>query len=109
MELTPALWLTIFAAGIATYAIRLSFIATHGRVEMPQWFTRALTFVPVAVLSALILPELLLENGALALSPLNGRFVAGAAAALVAWRTRNVWLTVLVGMAVLWGIQFAFK
>jgi branched-subunit amino acid transport protein len=40
-----------------------------------------------------------------ALHPGNGRLVAGAIAALVAWRTRNVFLTIAVGMAALWSAQ----
>ena len=102
------LWLTIAAAGLVTYLIRLSFIAVHGRVVMPQWFTRALTFVPVAVLSAIILPDLLTWQGNLTLSGTNPRLLGGMAAALVAWRTRSVWLTILVGMLVLFALQMLF-
>ncbi len=99
------LWLTMMLAGLLTYGTRLSFIAAHGRVEMPDWFTRALTFVPVAVLSAIIFPDLLVPNNTFDLSPGNPRLLAGVAATLVAWRTRNVWLTIAVGMAVLFVMQ----
>ena len=99
------LWLTIIIAGSITYLTRLSFIAAHGRIEMPTWFTRALTFVPVAVLSAIIFPELLTRDNALMLSLNNVRLLAGIAAALTAWRTRNVWLTIAAGMATLLGLQ----
>jgi branched chain amino acid efflux pump len=88
-----------------TYAIRLSFIAAHGRVEMPLWFTRALTFVPVAVLSAIIFPELLTQHSALNLSLGNARLLAGIVAALIAWRTKNVWLTIAGGMIALFVLQ----
>jgi branched-subunit amino acid transport protein len=37
----------------------------------------------------------------------NTRLVAGALAALVAWRTKNVLLTIGVGMAALWILQAA--
>lgn len=99
------LWLTIIAAGLVTYATRLSFIAAHGRVEMPDWFTRALTFVPVVVLSAIIFPELVAHDRGPDLSLGNVRLLAGIAAALIAWRTRNVWLTIGVGMLVLFVLQ----
>ncbi len=95
------LWLTIILAGLLTYGIRLSFIAAHGRIEMPRWFTRALTFVPVAVLSAIIFPDLLTRDNAVVLSVANPRMLSGVIAALVAWRTRNVWLTIAVGMIAL--------
>jgi branched-subunit amino acid transport protein len=99
------LWLTIIACGVVTFLIRLSFIAIHGRVVMPQWFTRALTFVPVAVLSAITLPEILVQNDAVNFSPLNPRLIAGILAVFVAWRTRNVLVTIAVGMLVLFVVQ----
>jgi branched-subunit amino acid transport protein len=109
MEATLTLWLTIFACGIVTYLTRLSFIAMHGRVAMPEWFRQALTFVPVAVLSAITLPEILIQDGALNLSPLNPRLLAGIIAVFAAWRTRNVTVTIVVGMAALFGIQFLLR
>jgi branched-subunit amino acid transport protein len=99
------LWLTMVAAGLVTYVTRLSFIAAHGRVEMPAWFTRALMFVPVAVLSAIILPEVLAHDGAPNISLGNARLLAGILAALIAWRTRNTWLTIAVGMVALFALQ----
>ena len=109
MNATPELWLTIIASGIVTFLIRLSFIAVHGRVTMPRWFTLALTFVPVAVLSAITLPAILIQNNVLNLSLFNPRLIAGVFAVLVAWRTKNVWATIAVGMVVMWGIQFILK
>ncbi len=99
---TPALWLVILAMGVITYAQRLSMIAVLGRVEVPGVVREALRFVPAAVLAAIVVPELLRPGGALDLSLGNTRLLAGAAASLVAWRTKNVFLTIGVGMAVLW-------
>jgi len=92
------LWLTIIIAGLLTFAIRLSFIVLLHRFEIPLWFQRALSFVPAAVLSAIIFPELFSPSGAPDLSFGNTRLLAGALAALVAWRTRNVLLTIVAGM-----------
>jgi len=50
-------WLIILLSGALTYGIRVSFIALHGRWQPPALFTRALRYVPPAVLSAIILPE----------------------------------------------------
>jgi branched-subunit amino acid transport protein len=102
---TTALWLTIIGGGLITYAIRLSFILLWGRVSMPPAVQRGLRFVPPAVLSAIIFPEILRPEGAWNLSPANPRLLAGVIAALVAWRTRNTMLTIVVGMAALWAIQ----
>jgi branched-subunit amino acid transport protein len=93
------IWLILVVAGLLTYLIRLSFIALLGKWSPPGWVSRALRFVPPAVLAAIILPELLVrENHFL---PANPRLLAGVVAAGVAWRTKNVILTIVVGMAVL--------
>jgi branched-subunit amino acid transport protein len=95
-------WLIILGMGLVTYAIRLSLIALLGRMQVPPIVQRGLRFVPPAVLSAIIFPELLRPSGALDISLNNLRLLAGVLAALVAWRTKNVLLTIAVGMAALW-------
>ena len=95
-------WLVIVGMGLVTFAIRLSLIILLGRVEVPRLVTRALHFVPPAVLSAIIFPELLRPASRLDLSLGNARLLAGALATVVAWRTKNVLLTIAVGMATLW-------
>jgi branched-subunit amino acid transport protein len=70
---------------------------------------RALRFVPAAVLSAIIFPELLVWDGTLFLSPANPRLIAGILAALIAWRTKNVLFTIGVGMVVLLALQQLVK
>ncbi len=104
-----SLWLIIFLAGLITFATRLSFIYLLGHVEMPDWFRRSLRFVPVAVLSAITLPELADRNGAIQLSWHNPQLLAGLAAVLVAWRTKNVVLTLLAGVMVLLFLQIVVK
>jgi branched-subunit amino acid transport protein len=99
-------WLAVLAvAGLLTFATRLSFIALLANADVPPLLTRALRYVPPAVLSAIIFTEVFVRDGAPDLSPRNLRLPAAAAAALVAWRTRNVLLTIAVGMAALWAVQ----
>ena len=100
------LWLLLLAMGAVTFLIRLSAIGLLGGAEIPPLVRRALRFVPPAVLSAIIFPELLRPDGALDISLGNLRLLAGLLAALVAWRTKNVVLTIAVGMAALWILQF---
>jgi branched-subunit amino acid transport protein len=99
-------WIPVLAlGGLLTFATRLSFIALLGRVETPDLLRRALRYVPPAVLSAIILPEMVVRQGAVDLSFHNLRLFAGLAAAAVALWTRNVLLTIGVGMAALWILQ----
>lgn len=101
----PALWLAIAGAGVVTFALRLSFIALLGRMEIPLLLGRALRFVPAAVLTAIVIPLLFYDDGALEISPGNERLLAGLVAALIAWRTRSVPFTLVGGMAALWTLQ----
>lgn len=102
-------WMTIFAAGLLTYATRLSPIVLYGRFEMPNMAERALRFVPVAVLTAIFLPELVYIQDELMLSLRNPRLLAGLLAIMVAWRTKNVMYTIVIGMLALWLLQFIFN
>ncbi len=99
------LWLVVAGMGVVTFVLRLSFIALISQIEMPQLLQRTLPLIPAAVLSALIVSALVYEEGTLAVSAGNERLLAGAIAAMVAWRTRSVVLTIGVGMAVLWLLQ----
>jgi len=96
------IWIIMICVGLLTFGIRLSFIALLERIRLPAAFQRALRFVPIAVLSAIIAPELGLHDGALFISPANPRLLAGIVATAVAYYTKNVVLTILAGMGVFW-------
>jgi branched-subunit amino acid transport protein len=96
------LWLTIIAMGVITFALRLSLVGALGQITLPPLLVRGLRFVPPAVLMAIIVPELVLPSGQLDLSLGNVRLLAGVLAAVVAWTSKSVILTVVVGMAALW-------
>lgn len=95
-------WLTIIGMGVITYAIRLTPILLLERFELSPALRQALRFVPVAVLSAIIVPELVMMGGGVDVSLGNGRLLAGLLAILVAWRTKNVLWTIAIGMGALW-------
>jgi branched-subunit amino acid transport protein len=98
-------WLIMLAAGLLTFGTRLSFILLLDRLPFPAWFRRSLRFVPPAVLSAIILPELVSRGNGMDISLRNPQLLAGGLAILVAWRTKNVLLTILSGMAALLVLQ----
>ena len=91
-------WLTIIAAGVLTYLTRLSFIFLIGRTAMPEWFMRGLRFVPVAVLSAIIVPETITWQGAPSLSWQNPQIWAALVAVLVGLRVKSVLVIIATGM-----------
>ncbi|MGA2490676.1 MAG: AzlD domain-containing protein [Anaerolineales bacterium] len=95
------IWLVMLIGGLLTFATRLSFILLLDRITVPDWFRRGLRFVPMAVLSAIILPELTSPNGRMWISWRNPQLLAGMVAILVAWRTKNVILTIVAGIVAL--------
>jgi len=100
------LWLTIVAIGIGTFVLRFSFIGLSGRMALPVAMTRALRFVPAAVLSAIILPAALrMPEGGIDPSLDNPRLIACLVAAGIAWMTKSVLATLAVGMGTLWLLQ----
>lgn len=98
------IWPTILIAGAGTYAMRASFLAfAHRMATVPPGLARLLRQIPPAALAALVLPALVRPEGHFDL--FQPRLLAGILAALVAWRTRNVGLTLVVGMSVVAGWQ----
>ena len=95
------IWLVMILGGLITFGMRFSLIYLFGRFEVPETIRRALHYVPPAVLSAIIFPELFLPSGGLDLSLGNTRLLAGLIAILVAWFTRNTLITILAGMLAL--------
>jgi branched-subunit amino acid transport protein len=94
--------------GLITFGMRFSFIFLFGKFHIPETVRKALHYVPPAVLSAIVFPELFLPNGTLSLSFANHRLLAGLVAMAVAWFTKNTLLTILVGMIALFVLQWFF-
>ena len=99
------IWLVMLLGGLVTFGMRFSLIYLFGRIHIPETLRRALHYVPPAVLSAIIFPELFLRDGQLSLSLHNVRLLAGLGAVLVAWFSKNTLLTILAGMLFLLLLQ----
>lgn len=93
---------------LVTVLVRYPVLALVGRLSLPQRAIEALRFVPVAILSAIVAPELLIRDGAPALTLSNAYLVGGSAALVVAWRQGSLLATILAGMGshILWRIAF---
>ena len=83
---------------LVTFATRYPMLALLGAAQLPAPVIRALGFVPVAVLCAIIAPELLIRDGVYAVSPANAYLVGGIVSLLVAWRWGSLLFTIVAGM-----------
>jgi branched-subunit amino acid transport protein len=99
------IWWLMVACGVITFGIRYSFIAAEGHFQPPGWFRRLLPFVPIAALTALVAPELLLVQGEIVLGGGNLRLWAGVVAIVVAAVWRNTLLTIGCGFLALFLLQ----
>ena len=99
------IWLVMLLGGLITFGMRFSLIYLFGKFQVPETMRRALHYVPPAVLSAIIFPELFLHDGVLDISLSNVRLLAGFVAVLVAWFSKNTLITILAGMLALFLLQ----
>lgn len=95
-------WLVMIVVGILTFLIRLSFILLQDRWQPPAFITRGLRFVPVAVLTAIFIPEIVIVDNEIILSLTNPRLLAGLIAILVAYKTKSALWTIGIGMGAFW-------
>jgi len=99
------IWWILLLGGLLTFLTRLSFILLLDKLSFPAWVQRALRYVPVAVLTALVFQMIFIQDTGINPSPLNPRLISALLAGVVAWRTRSVLLTILTGMAALFLVQ----
>jgi branched-subunit amino acid transport protein len=102
------IWLIMLLGGLITFGIRFSLIYLFGKLHIPETMRKALHYVPPAVLSAIIFPELFLKDGNLNLALDNYRLLAGLVAVIVAWFSKNTLVTIIAGMIALFLLQFLF-
>lgn len=99
--------LMILGMAAVTVAIKATIFVLGGRVSFPPWLQQALGFVPVTVLTAIIVPMILAPRGeGMELSWRNPQLVASIAAILVCAATRRPLLTISIALLVFFGWQF---
>lgn len=97
----------ILGMAIVTFAIRYVMFAVAGQLEFPAYLRRALRYVPPAVLTAIIVPAVLIPTGeTVRLSYTNPYLIGAVVAGIVGWFSQNLLLTIVVGMVAFWGWQW---
>lgn len=90
----------ILGLGAITLVARAFFMLPERELPMPDWLRRGLKYAPLAALTAVIAPEVLMAQGALITTLQDARLPAVlAATAYYFWR-RGILGTILVGMLV---------
>ncbi|TFW04740.1 AzlD domain-containing protein [Oxalobacteraceae bacterium OM1] len=92
-------WLTIFLLLLATLITRGSFFLIGHAVKLPPKVQHALRYAPAAAMAAIVIPDLVMTNGALDVGIANPKLLAGIGATLFFLATRHLLGTIIAGMA----------
>jgi branched-subunit amino acid transport protein len=95
-------WSMAVIVGLAmvTVLARGFFMISNQPWQLPHWAQRGLQYAPIAALSAVVVPEIVMSQGALITTWQDARLFAAAAGVLIYFAKRDVLLTILGGMAV---------
>ena len=100
------IWIVMIACGLLTFATRFVMFSGLAPRRLPDWLEDALGFVPIAVLTAIIVPAVITgPEGGLFLAG-NSRLPAAVIAVTVALVTRSVLATIATGLAALWCLEW---
>lgn len=90
-------WLIVALLTVATVAIRISGPLLTGHRELPAWATPVITVLPGALLTALIVVQVLSDGDRIVV---DERLVGLAVAGLVLWRRQNAVILAMMAAAI---------
>ena len=99
----------IAGMALVTFGIRYIMFPIAGRFRFPELFEKGLSYVPPVVLTAIIVPAILMPTGDTLNLKLSNPYLIGAiAACIVGGLFKNLLLTIVVSMTVFLGFQWIF-
>ena len=95
----------ILGMGIVTFLPRFLPMAFLTRWVLPERVKKGLDYIPISVLSAIVFPMLFFnEGGNIEIQPQH--LLASIPVFIFAWKTKSLWLSVVIGMFVYLGLGF---
>lgn len=91
--------LTIAGMTVITVLTRAFFMLPRRELPMPGWLKEGLRYAPLGALVAVVVPELLMTDGALVATWKDARLWAAAAASIWYFRRRTMLGTIVTGTA----------
>lgn len=92
---------------IVTFPVRYAMFALSSKLQFSDDFQGVLGYVPVAILTAIVIPAILMPQGdRLFISHTNPRLLAGLITLGIGWWRGNLLLTIVVGMVAFLGFQW---
>ena len=99
------IWITIGGISLATFLTRAGLHLTTAEVRLSPRIEAALRYAPACALAAIIVPDLVMRDGAVVLSFTNARLIGGCVSIAVFLATRSVIGTITGGMAAFWLVR----
>ncbi|MBP0017582.1 MAG: AzlD domain-containing protein [Cyanobacteria bacterium SBLK] len=98
----------VLGMATVTFSIRYFVLGMSDRIQLHPLIIEALQYVPPAILTAIVVPEVLIPNGdRLWLDYTNARLVGAIAAVIIGYWRKNLLLTIVVGMLIFFLWQWA--
>ena len=101
-------WALIICCGLITYLTRFSMIALIKKEMFNDRIREVLSYVPSAIFPAIIFPAIFIDNSGSVQIEDNPKILAAIIAMLVGVLSRNIILTILLGLLSYWVIIFIF-
>jgi len=98
--------LIIMGMAAVTFFTRFASAVLFRQTGVPVWFERWMKHVPTGILTALIVPALLLPKGYLDISIHNHYLLAGLVATVATCLFRNAIVTMSLGLVVMLSLRF---
>ncbi len=93
---------------VVTFGIRYFLFAVADRIRLAPWLEVSLKFIPPAVLTAITVPAVLLPNGEWQVSFANSYLVAALLSLAAGLVTRNLLMTIAMGLAAFFVHRYFF-
>ncbi|MEA5467864.1 AzlD domain-containing protein [Spirulina sp. 06S082] len=98
----------VLGMSLVTFGIRYTVLGASDRIKLPPIVIEALRYIPPAILTAIVVPEVLIPDGnTIEFNYTNARLVGAIAAIAIAYWRKNLLLTIVVGMLTFFAWQWA--
>ena len=100
------IWLVMIVCGLLTLSMRFVMFSDLAPRQLPGWLEEALGFVPVAVLTAIIVPAVIISPEGGPMLAGNSKLPAALVAVTAALVTRSVLATIASGLGSMWVLEY---
>ena len=100
-----SIWILILGMGLVTFFPRFLPMGYLTRWVIPERVKMGLGYIPIAILSAIVFPILLFNDGGKV--EIQPHYLLSAIPVFIfAWKVKSLWASVVLGMLVYWGLGF---